>query len=58
MINDKKCSPNDILMIEPYMYCDTPGFGDNRGIMTDVANAVGIYNSIQYSKSLKIVLPF
>ena len=48
-ISDRKAKPNIVL-------CDTPGFGETRGVEVDVANGLGVVRAIAEAKSVKILL--
>lgn len=36
--------------------CDTPGFGDTTGPETDIANGIGLVNSLSFTRSVKLVM--
>ena len=37
------------------IFCDTPGFNDNRGVEVDISNAIGIKLAIRACKNVKII---
>jgi hypothetical protein len=37
-------------------FCDSPGFGDSRGIEVDIANGVGIFKAVNKCESLRLVI--
>ena len=49
VIHIYECSRSGLL------YCDSPGLGDTGGIEVDIANAVGISNTLLNSSSVRIV---
>ena len=41
-----------------FIICDSPGFGDTKGIEIDIANGIGIIEGVKESKSVKPVFLF
>jgi hypothetical protein len=37
-------------------FCDSPGFGDNRGNEVDIANGIGIVKAVKGCKSVRLVI--
>jgi hypothetical protein len=41
---------------DSYFLCDSPGFGDTRGEVIDIANGLGIFKAIGHCKSVRPVI--
>jgi hypothetical protein len=39
------------------LFCDTPGFADNRGAEIDYSNTLGIFESLENISELKTIIP-
>ena len=47
--NDNSLQKNRVI------FCDTPGFGDSRGIETDISNSFGLANAMKSAHRVRIV---
>ena len=45
-----------IVAVDDQVYCDCPGFSDNRGVEINIANAVNIKQALSQAQSLRMVV--
>ena len=45
-----------IAAVDDQVYCDCPGFSDNRGVEINIANAVNIKQALSQAQSLRLVV--
>ena len=45
-----------IVAVDDQVYCDCPGFSDNRGVEINIANAVNIKQALSRAQSLRMVV--